>query len=161
MQYLAQLAPRISIGDSPGTEDIYLHLLISILKKGHSWSAPLKPIFMSGDSDEFVREYLVDLRSRLKRAKYPNSSTAVPFSWQPLGLENLMLASGIHISRSRMFILTNAGTGLYGQKDGPRPSWVPDYDAIARLSERVSSSFEIEVPWWQKHYAFDFFLEGA
>lgn len=135
---------------------MYLHLLISILEMGHSWPVPLDPVFWDGTGDEFVPDYLLCLQIRLRGATYLERLDAVPMSWPRADLAETMLASRVHISMLRMFFLTNAGIGLYGQRDGLRPFWVPDYDAIARLPERVPSSFEIEVSWSQKHYGCDF-----
>lgn len=153
-QYLAQLAPRISIGDGPRMESMYLHLLVDILDAGHSWSTHQKPVQRSEDSDEYVLDYLLRLQSWLTRAYHLACSSSVPMSWPPKALGDIILSSRVNMSKGPMFFLTNAGIGLYGQYDGSRPSWVPDYDAGGRSPERVPRTFEIKVPWSQRRCGF-------
>lgn len=157
-QYLAQLAPRISTGDGPEMDDMYLPLLIGILDAGHSWPAPPKAVKRSENGDEYedVPDYLVSFQSWLMTAYHLGGSSSVPIPWPPAALADLMHASRANMSKGPMFFLINAGIGLYGQKEGSRPSWVPDYDAVGRSPERVPSTFEIDVPWSQRRCGFQF-----
>lgn len=129
-QYLTQLAPRISVGDGPGMDDMYLRLLVGILDAGHRRPAPPKAVERSGivdeDEDEDIPEYLVRFQSWLMAAFHLACSSRVPIPWPPAALGDLMHASRANMSKGPMSFLTNAGIGLYGQKDGSRPSWVPD-----------------------------------